>query len=71
MEKGERLTGNTLYLPLTYLSLLNEAEIAAVVGHELGHFTGEDTQYSLRFAPSTRACKIACNRWPKTCRMPG
>lgn len=51
IEKGERLTGNTLYLPLTYLSLLNEAEIAAVVGHELGHFTGEDTQYSLRFAP--------------------
>ncbi|EJH7016058.1 M48 family metalloprotease [Salmonella enterica] len=51
IEGGERLTGNTLYLPLTYMALLDEDEIAAVVGHELGHFTGEDTQYSLRFAP--------------------
>ena len=48
---GERLTGNTLYLPLTYMALLDENEVAAVIGHELGHFTGEDTQYSLRFAP--------------------
>ncbi|MGZ0751970.1 M48 family metallopeptidase [Kluyvera sichuanensis] len=51
IEDGERLTGNTLYLPLTYMALLEESEIAAVVGHELGHFTGEDTQYSLRFMP--------------------
>lgn len=51
IEGGERLTGNTLYLPLTYMALLDESEIAAVVGHELGHFTGEDTQYSLRFLP--------------------
>lgn len=51
IEDGERLTGNTLYLPLTYMALLEESEIAAVVGHELGHFTGEDTQYSLHFMP--------------------
>ena len=51
LTNGERLTGNTLYFPLTYASLMNQQEIAAVIGHELGHFTGEDTQYSLRFAP--------------------
>lgn len=48
---GERLTGNTLYLPLTFMALLDEDEIAATIGHELGHFTGDDTQYSLRFLP--------------------
>ena len=51
IEEGKRLTGNTLYLPLTYMALLDDAEAAAVIGHELGHFTGEDTQYSLRFVP--------------------
>lgn len=33
------------------MALLDDAEAAAVIGHELGHFTGEDTQYSLRFVP--------------------
>lgn len=51
IEDGKRLTGNTLYLPLTSMAFLDEAETAAVIGHELSHFTGEDTQYSLRFAP--------------------
>lgn len=48
---GERVTGNTLYFPLTYASLMSKDEVAAVIGHELGHFTGKDTEYSLRFAP--------------------
>lgn len=48
---GEHLTGNTLYFPVTYARFMSEDEIAAVVGHELGHFTGQDTQYSLRFTP--------------------
>lgn len=51
LNSGELLTGNTLYLPLTYSSLMDKEEVAAVIGHELGHFTGQDTQYSLRFAP--------------------
>lgn len=51
LEQGARLTGNTLYLPLGYAALMDKDEIAAVIGHELGHFTGNDTQYSLRFAP--------------------
>lgn len=45
------LNGRTLYLPAPYLELLDTGEIAAIVGHELAHFTGDDTRYSTRFAP--------------------
>ncbi|MDF3826293.1 MULTISPECIES: M48 family metallopeptidase [unclassified Pseudocitrobacter] len=51
LSNGEKLVGNTLYLPLTYASMMSQIEIAAVIGHELGHFSGQDTQYSLRFLP--------------------
>jgi Zn-dependent protease with chaperone function len=43
--------GLTLYLPLPLMALLDREETAAIVGHELGHFAGEDTAYSLRFLP--------------------
>lgn len=43
--------GRTLHVPLPYLGLLNTAEISAVIGHELAHFAGQDTEYSLRFLP--------------------
>ncbi|WP_163020165.1 M48 family metalloprotease, partial [Pseudomonas viridiflava] len=33
------------------LGLMNAAETSAVIGHELAHFAGEDTEYSLRFLP--------------------
>jgi Zn-dependent protease with chaperone function len=45
------LTGRTLYVPAPALALLNGREVAAIVGHELAHFSGEDTLYSQRFAP--------------------
>ncbi|QAY78540.1 M48 family metalloprotease [Sphingosinicella sp. BN140058] len=48
---GETFEGRTLYLPLPYLPLLRQDEAEAIVGHELGHFTGGDTEYSLRFLP--------------------
>lgn len=43
--------GRVLYLPLPYMAYMTKAETEAVVGHELGHFTGADTEYSLRFSP--------------------
>lgn len=43
--------GRVLYLPLPYMAFLNAAEVEAVIGHELGHFIGEDTLYSQRFSP--------------------
>ncbi|MBR0655778.1 M48 family metallopeptidase [Plastoroseomonas arctica] len=45
------LTGRTLYLPLSLLPLLREDEVAAIIGHELAHFSGGDTEYSQRFLP--------------------
>jgi len=41
----------TLYLSLPLMRILSRDELAAVVGHELGHFRGEDTKFSLRFYP--------------------
>jgi len=41
---GDVLSGRTLYLPLTYLSSLSQAEAASIIGHELGHFSSRDTE---------------------------
>jgi len=43
--------GRVLYLPLPYMAFMSASEVAAVIGHELGHFMGEDTAYSQRFSP--------------------
>ncbi|GEM_PF-543781 len=48
------LRGRTLYLSLPLCRILEEPELRAVVGHELGHFQGADTLYSRRFAPIYR-----------------
>jgi Zn-dependent protease with chaperone function len=51
LQNKSELTGRTLYLPLAELALLDESEAASIVGHELGHFSGNDTTYSQRFLP--------------------
>lgn len=48
------ITGQTLYLSLPMMHTLTEGELRAVIGHELGHFSGGDTLYSIRFAPVYR-----------------
>ena len=48
---GGALAGRALYVPLPYLPLLRLDELAAIIGHELAHFAGGDTAYSLRFLP--------------------
>ncbi len=50
-KSGRPLQGNTLYVSLPLARLMTVSEYAAVVGHELGHFRGADTEYSLKFAP--------------------
>ncbi|QEI06494.1 M48 family metalloprotease [Pigmentiphaga aceris] len=45
------LRGRTLHVPLVHLALLDRAESGAVIGHELGHFAGADTDYTMRFLP--------------------
>ena len=48
------LSGETIYLSAPLLRLFSRAETQAVIGHELGHFIGEDTKYSKKFAPMYR-----------------
>ncbi|MCI4665622.1 MAG: M48 family metalloprotease [Neomegalonema sp.] len=45
------LRGETLFLSVPLMRLFSEAELRAVIAHELAHFHGEDTVYSLRFTP--------------------
>lgn len=52
LDQGEPLRGETLYVSATLARLFTIKEFDAVVAHELGHFRGEDTAYSLRFAPA-------------------
>lgn len=49
------LSGETLYLSLPLLRLFSREEVQAVIGHELGHFIGQDALYSQRFAPAYQA----------------
>lgn len=48
---GDTLEGETLFLSLPLMRLFNLEELKAVIGHELGHFRGKDTVYTLKFAP--------------------
>ncbi len=45
------MRGETLHLSLPLMSHFSDGELRAVIGHELGHFTGGDTAYSMKFAP--------------------
>ncbi|WDT80696.1 MAG: M48 family metallopeptidase [Candidatus Manganitrophus sp.] len=48
------LSGRTLYCSLPLCRIINEDEFAAIIGHELGHYHGQDTEYSLKFYPIYR-----------------
>jgi Zn-dependent protease with chaperone function len=45
------LSGRTLYIPLTFASVLSQAETAAIIGHELGHFSHKDTDHGAQLSP--------------------
>lgn len=49
--KGFIHRGETLYLSLPLMRILTLPELAAIVGHELGHFRGDDTRFSVEFYP--------------------
>jgi len=46
--------GRTLFLSLPVARIFSPSELRAVLGHELGHFRGEDTVWSERFYPVYR-----------------
>lgn len=43
-----------MYLSLPLCRILTTKELAAILGHELGHFVGEDTVWSRKFYPIYR-----------------
>jgi Zn-dependent protease with chaperone function len=49
-ERRKQLN-ETLYLSLPLMRILSRQELTAVIGHELGHFKGDDTKFSLKFYP--------------------
>ncbi|MBV9766173.1 MAG: M48 family metalloprotease [Acidobacteriaceae bacterium] len=58
---GGALSGRTMYLSLPLCRILTVDELSAVIAHELGHFRGEDTVFSLRFYPIYRGAIDSLN----------
>jgi len=51
LGESKVLKGETLYMSLPLARILTIDEIKGIIGHELGHFRGKDTHYSLKFSP--------------------
>jgi Zn-dependent protease with chaperone function len=48
------LTGRTMYISAPLCRILTVEELSGVIAHELGHFKGADTNFSLKFYPIYR-----------------
>lgn len=55
------IKGRSLYLSLPFCRTLTEDELAAIIGHEMGHFVGEDTIWSRKFYPIYRGAAETIN----------
>lgn len=65
---GARLSGTTMFLSLPLCHVLTRAEFRAVIGHELGHFRGRDTEYTRRIAPLYATAGISLGTLSATTR---
>lgn len=48
------LGGRTMFISLPLSRILSREELQAVIGHELGHYRGQDTEFSRKFYPIYR-----------------
>lgn len=48
---GKYYVGRSLYMSLSLVKTMTEEESSAVLAHELAHFSGHDTYYSVKTAP--------------------
>ncbi|HDP0036255.1 hypothetical protein DGG96_17005 [Legionella qingyii] len=46
--------GRSLFISLPFCRVLSKNEFLAILGHEMGHFIGEDTKWSRKFYPIYR-----------------
>lgn len=53
----EKLSGKTLYISLPFSHLLSHIELKSIIAHEMGHFVGQDTQFSKYFYPIYRGAQ--------------
>jgi Zn-dependent protease with chaperone function len=65
---GGKVGGRTLFLSLPLIKRLTPDEVLAIIGHELGHFMGSDTQitrefYPLRFKANATIMTLARSGW--------
>jgi len=51
---GGVASGRTLYVSIPLCHILTKNELRAVIGHEMAHFHGRDTEFSRRFYPVFR-----------------
>lgn len=51
LHDGGKTEGRTLYLSYPLLKQMPEDEVLAIIGHELGHFMGNDTRLTREFYP--------------------
>ena len=65
-KEDRKLSGQTLFLSLPLMRLFTTDELRSVVGHELGHFRGGDTEFSLKFAPIYRGLQSSLNSLGKS-----
>jgi Zn-dependent protease with chaperone function len=78
LRGGNLLTREeTLYLPLVAFRAFSDSELDALVGHELGHFRGEDLYFTERFGPaffglqrSLEAANAPAKGWMAMGRLP-
>lgn len=59
--------GHTLHLSLPLMRTLNNPELAAVIGHELGHFRGADTRFAQQFHPVYTVTSRALQKLDTSC----
>jgi Zn-dependent protease with chaperone function/uncharacterized tellurite resistance protein B-like protein len=56
------LKGESLFLSMPLSRIMTREELTGIIGHELGHFRGDDTAYSMKFAPVYAGLGHAVNK---------
>lgn len=53
--------GKTLFISITLLNKISQNELKSIIAHELSHFKGNDTLYTLHFYPAWKRLNVCLN----------